>query len=361
MFANNIFRGFNWGLFSLAMMLSFLGLLFIASATAGHSMGYLIRQLMWMGLGVAVLIVVVWLGYRSFLNLAFIFYGLSILLLVLVMITGVSAKGAQRWLDLGVIALQPSEFCKLSTILALARFLGGRSPKKNHWITFILASGIVIFPLGFILKQPDLGSTLIFIPIFFCMLFVWGAKLRYLFGTVLLGVAGMPLFWMLLKEYQKRRLLVFINPNIDPLGAGYNAIQSKIAVGSGMIFGKGWFQGTQNRLQFIPEHHTDFIFSVIGEEWGFVGAALLIMLFLLLIWRATLIGTQTTDMPARLLVTGIVSMIVFHIFINIGMTMGMMPIAGLPLPFISYGGSSLISSFIAVGLLISIYKTRSIF
>ncbi len=361
MLASKVLKGFNWGLFFFALALSFLGLVFIASATAGHSAVYLTKQLIWLGMGIISMLFVVWIGYRSFLNLALIFYGISILLLVLVMLTGVSAKGAQRWLDLGFIALQPSEFCKLATILVLARFLGARKPSKGQFWTFIASSAIVLFPLGFILKQPDLGTALIFVPIFFCMLFVWGAKLRYLIGTIVMGLASMPVFWLLLKEYQKRRLLVFINPNIDPLGSGYNAIQSKVAVGSGMIFGKGWFQGTQNRLQFIPEHHTDFIFSVIGEEWGFIGATALILIFLLFFWRATSIGNQTTDMSARLLVTGIVCMMVFQIFINIGMTIGIMPIAGLPLPFISYGGSALISAFISVGLMISVYRTRSIF
>ncbi|MBI4970293.1 MAG: rod shape-determining protein RodA [Candidatus Omnitrophica bacterium] len=361
MWVIKVLKGFNWGLFFCALSLSFIGLVFIASAKTGFETDYVMKQIMWIGMGVVMCLLVVWVGYRPFLNLAPIFYGISIMLLVLVMLTGVSAKGAQRWLDLGFIALQPSEFCKLATILTLARFLGANKPTKNQWFTFAIASVIVLFPLGFILKQPDLGTALIFVPIFFLMLYVWGAKLRYLLGTIAIGLASMPVFWLLLKEYQKRRLLVFINPNVDPVGAGYNTIQSKIAVGSGMMFGKGWFQGTQNRLRFIPEHHTDFIFSVIGEEWGFIGSMALLLVFLLFFWRAMMIGNQTTDMSGRLLVVGIVSMLAFHVFVNIGMTIGIMPITGLPLPFISYGGSSLISAFISVGLLISVYRTRSIF
>lgn len=361
MWDNRILKDFHWSLFFLTAALAGCGLVFIASASSYFESSYVTKQLAWIAVGLASLLFTVWVGYRSFLNLSFVFYGISILLLLLVFLTGAVRQGAQRWLDFGFIALQPSEFCKLAAVLALARFLGSRKPTQDHWMSFFLSALIVVFPLGFIVKQPDLGTALIFVPIFFCMLFVWGAKLRYLVTTVLLGAASLPLLWFLLKEYQRRRLLVFINPDIDPLGSGYTAIQSKIAVGSGMIFGKGWFQGTQNRLHFIPEHHTDFIFSVIGEEWGFIGAVVLLMLYLAFFWKATSVGNQSTDMSIRLLVVGIVSMFAFQVFINVGMTIGLAPITGIPLPFASYGGSSLISAFIAVGLLISIYRTRSIF
>ena len=361
MWANSFLKDFHWSLFVSAISLSLVGLLFILSASWGGDISYVSRQLLWLGVGIVALSLIVWMGYRSFLNLSFLLYGISILLLILVMISGISTKGAQRWLDFGVIALQPSEFCKLATILALARVLGSQRPGKNQWGILLGATALVLFPLGFILKQPDLGTALIFIPVFFCMLYVWGAKLRYLLGSLVLGLASMPLFWMLLKEYQRRRLLVFVNPNVDPLGAGFAAIQSKIAVRSGMMLGRGWLEGTQNQLHFIPEHHTDFIFSVIGEEWGFLGACVLLTLYAIFFWRATSVGSQITETSGKLLVVGIVAMLVFHVFINIGMTIGIMPITGLPLPFISYGGSSLISSFISVGLIISVYRTRSIF
>ncbi len=354
-------KDFHWALFFIALLLSVSGLVVIASASSSLNVDYVHKQLIWIGVGILFMFIILVLGYRPFLNLSYVLYAISIALLLLVLITGVVRQGAQRWLHLGFIALQPSEFCKLATILALAHYLGGKKPTQDHRVSFFIASLIVLFPLAFIVKQPDLGTALIFVPIYFCMLFVWGAKLRYLIGTILTGLISMPIFWFMLKEYQKRRLLVFINPNIDPLGSGYSAIQSKIAVGSGMITGKGWQEGTQSQLQFLPERHTDFIFSVIGEEWGFLGAVSIVLLYLIFFWCAVSIAHQTTDVSGRILVVGVVSMIAFQVFVNIGMTIGYMPITGLPLPFISYGGSSIISMFISLGLLLSIHRNRSIF
>jgi len=354
-------RDFHWTLFFIAILLSMVGVLVIASASNNMEVDYMQKQLVWIGAGILVMLFVIFVGYRSFLNLSYVFYLVAIILLVLVLFSGVVRQGAQRWLNLGFFALQPSEFCKFATILCLAQFLGNRKTNQNPRLTFILSSLIVLFPLAFIIKQPDLGTALIFVPVFFCMLYVWGAKLKYLLGTIGTGLICMPIFWVLLKEYQKRRLLVFINPDIDPLGSGYSAIQSKIAVGSGMLMGKGWQQGTQSQLHFVPERHTDFVFSVIGEEWGFLGCLAIILLFLVFFWLAISIVNQTTHVSGRLLVVGIVSMMVFQVFVNVGMTIGFMPITGLPLPFISYGGSSLMSIFASLGLLISIHRDRSIF
>ena len=225
----------------------------------------------------------------------------------------------------------------------------------------MIAFIITLIPLVLVLKQPDLGSALIFLPILFCMLYVWGAKLKYFLLTFSLGLSSTPFLWMILKPYQRNRLLSFIDPNKDPLGSSYTVLQSKIGIGSGGLFGKGWLEGSQNKLHFIPEHHTDFIFSVIGEEGGFMVVLLFFVFYTLLFRLCFLVISQTTDTSGRLLATGIISMIFFHLFINVGMTIGLMPVTGLPLPLISYGGSSILSVFIAFGLLASIYKERSIF
>jgi len=323
---------------------------------------YALKQLFWLFLGVVVMMIVFIRGYKFFLDTSYLFYVISLLLLAAVWFVGTEVSGAQRWLTFGFFQLQPSELCKLATILTLAKFLGSKKVSQRQLLAVSCAFLLVLVPLVCIVTQPDLGTALIFVPILFCMLYLWGSKLRYLLAPAVMAVLSLPFIWhLLLREYQKRRLLVFINPDIDPLGAGYTAIQSKISVGSGQFFGKGWMEGTQNTLRFLPEHHTDFIFSVIGEEWGFVGSLVVIGLFIVFLWRAIDMMVLTTDTSAKLLGVGIISMFFFQVFVNMGMTIGFMPITGLPLPFVSYGGSSLLINFFAIGLLLSIYKERSIF
>lgn len=356
-----VLRDFHWPLFHLAVLISLVGVVAIYSASHEHVGNYAAKQLVWLTISVFALFAVVWLGYRRLLGYSYAFYTISIGLLLGVMVLGDARLGAQRWIEIGPFVLQPSEFAKVAVILTLAQYLGERARNRYQTKRFLVAFMLVAFPMVFILKQPDLGTTLIFIPILFCILFLWGVRLRYLVVTSLCALGSFPVFWMLLKEYQRSRLLVFLNPNIDPLGAGYTAVQSKIAVGAGQLLGKGYFQGTQNRLRFLPEHHTDFIFCVIAEEWGFVGVCLILLLFALLLLRMIRVIERTSDTRARLIAAGVVSMIFFQVVVNIGMTIGLMPITGLPLPFVSYGGSSLLTMFFAIGLLISIYKDRSIF
>lgn len=354
-------RGFYWELFWCAVIVALAGVCFVFSAAYGEAQNLAFRQLVWFGIGLVALFVVVAIGYRSFLNVSYVLYGIAILLLLAVDLLGATRLGAQRWISVGGFGIQPSELCKLAMILTLAHYLGSRVSNLYQFRRFVGAFLLVSFPMLLIIKQPDLGTALIFMPILFVMLFMWGARFRYLLGSMALGLISLPVFWLFLKEYQRRRLLVFLNPNIDPLGSGYTAIQSKIAVGSGGLLGKGWLMGTQNRLNFLPEHHTDFIFCVIAEEWGFIGSLILIFLYGLLVWRSLAVIERTTDPPARLLASGIVAMIFFQILVNVGMTIGLMPVVGIPLPFVSYGGSSLVVMMIAMGFLISIYKERSIF
>jgi rod shape determining protein RodA len=216
-------------------------------------------------------------------------------------------------------------------------------------------------PFALVLLQPDLGTALLLVPVFFAMLFVGGARLKYLVIMFTMGLISMPFLWHFLRGYQKQRLMVFINPNIDPLGAGYTIIQSKIAIGSGGIFGKGWLAGTQSQLNFLPERHTDFIFSVIGEEWGLLGALGLLTVYLLISNRAFRIAALTHDMYGKLVATGIAVMISLQVIINIGMTVGLMPVVGIPLPLVSYGGSSMIATALAAALLLNIAMRRSRF
>ena len=286
------------------------------------------------------------------------FYVFNLILLILVMLVGQTALGAQRWIALGPISIQPSEFSKLIMIIALAAMLEKRGGKINTITDLAPVAAYVGVPFLLVLKQPDLGTSLVFLAIFFGMVFVAGVRLRLLLGIFGAGLAAMPVLWHFLKDYQKMRIMVFMDPNVDPLGAGYHIIQSKIAIGSGMLFGKGLFGGTQSQLNFLPENHTDFIFSVVGEELGFVGCAILLLLYLVVLWRGIRIAQDASDMFGRLLAVGITSMIAFHVLINVGMTMGIMPVTGIPLPLMSYGVCSLTTNIMAIALLLNIQLRR---
>ena len=285
------------------------------------------------------------------------FYVFNLVLLILVMLVGQTALGAQRWIALGPISIQPSEFSKLIMIIALAAMMEKRG-KVQSLSDLASIAGYVGLPFLLVLKQPDLGTSLVFLAIFFGMVFVAGIRLRILFWLFGLGLAAMPVLWHFLKDYQKMRIMVFMDPNVDPLGAGYHIIQSKIAIGSGLLFGKGLFGGTQSQLNFLPENHTDFIFSVVGEELGFVGCTVLLLLYLIVLWRGIKIAQDASDTFGRLLAVGITSMIAFHVLVNVGMTMGIMPVTGIPLPLMSYGVSSLTTNIMAIAILLNIQLRR---
>ena len=286
------------------------------------------------------------------------FYIFNLVLLILVMLVGQTALGAQRWIALGPISIQPSEFSKLIMIIALAAMLEKRGGKINTLGELLPVAAYVGVPFLLVLKQPDLGTSLVFLAIFFGMVFAAGIRLRMLAWIFGLGIAAMPVVWHFLKGYQKMRIMVFMDPNVDPLGAGYHIIQSKIAIGSGMLFGKGLFSGTQSQLNFLPENHTDFIFSVVGEELGFVGCAVLLLLYLIILWRGIRIAQDASDLFGRLLAVGITSMLAFHVLVNAGMTMGIMPVTGIPLPLMSYGVSSLTTNIMAIAILLNIQLRR---
>lgn len=353
-----MFKNLNWKLIIIVLILLLIGELAVYSASSirHNSDGLIFKQTLWIFLGISILIFVAAFGYNWMLEIAYPLYFLIVLLLVLVDIFGVKRLGAQRWLYLGCFNIQPSELAKFVLILTLARFFGSEKQRVSNFNTIFVSMVIIFLPFMLVLLQPDLGTALSFVPFFVVMIFVAGINIKYLLSFFVLGTALSPFLWNLLKDYQKKRLLVFLNPNIDPLGAGYTIIQSKIAIGSGGLFGKGYLMGTQNQLKFLPEAHTDFIFAVMAEEWGFIGSLLISFLYFFLICESYNIALRTKNNHAKLLAAGIAAMFVFHFVINIGMTLGLVPVVGLPLPFISYGGSNLVISLAAVGILLSIDK-----
>ena len=348
-------------LFFILAVLS-IGLFALYSATREYySNAVFLRQAGWMLAGLLTLFIVLTADYHRFVGLSYVLYAINIVLLVLVLFIGQTRGGAHRWINLGVFNLQPSELVKITLILALSAYMGKRKNQATG-LKFALGAFLLAVPAVFlILIEPDLGGAVIFIPVIFAMLFMAGAKVIHLAGIAALGFVSLPFLWHFLRDYQKQRLFVFLNPNIDPLGSGYTVIQSKIAVGSGGVFGKGWLSGTQNQLNFLPERHTDFIFSVIGEEWGFLGALVLLLAYLFIIYRAAKILENTPDVYGRLIVAGFLSLFALQVIVNIGMAIGFLPIVGLTLPLVSYGGSSLIVTLMSLGFILNVGMRRSLF
>jgi rod shape determining protein RodA len=335
------------------------GLVMVYSTTRSgpHPLMFFRSQLLHLVAGVVVGVVLLVVDYRTLAAGARGLYIANLILLALVLVPhiGRSTLGAQRWISLGPLGqFQPSEFAKLAIIVTLARHLAQRPGPYTSFRDLLPFLGHIGVPMFLIFRQPDLGTALVYGAILLGMLYAGGVRRRDLAGLGVAALALAPVLWHVLKDYQRRRLLVFLEPGLDPLGSGYGIIQSKIAVGSGMFAGKGLFAGTQNVLQFVPEHHTDFIFSVIGEELGFVGSVLLLGLFLLWLSRGLRIATLALDRFGAMASVGIVSMVAFHVFVNVGMTVGIMPITGIPLPFISYGGSALMTMLWATALLLNI-------
>ncbi len=316
-----------------------------------------------MGIGVFAAVVVAAVSYRRWLEYAWIFFGLCVLLLVAVLVTGRITSGSQRWLYLGPIAFQPSELTKWVMMLTIARFFQSHPSAQGDYTLrdVLLPSGAMAVAAALIVIEPDLGSTILLVLISGSMILVAGLRLRSFLKVFFLGLVALPVGWQVLAPYQKNRILTFLDPQRDPLGAGYHVTQSKIAVGSGGLFGKGYLKGTQSQLHFLPEHHTDFAFSVWAEEWGFVGCVVLLAAFFLLLMYGLHVAYRAGDASGRLLAFGVVAFFFWPTAINIGMTLGLMPVVGIALPFISYGGSSLVTSMMAIGLLVNVHMRRFMF
>lgn len=314
------------------------------------------KQMLWVFIGAAAGFFVFYTDYSHFVTLERLLYGGTLAVLLLVLFIGKESGGAQRWISIGPFPFQPSEFSKFALILCFASHLTRRPPVSFFDYVSSLSYMFPFFALVFL--QPDLGTSLVFIFIAAGMLFVAGANLKHFGITLAGGAAFFPFAWHILKDYQKRRLLIFLDPSVDPLGAGYHLIQSKIALGSGGVFGKGLFAGTQTKLHFIPGAHTDFIFSVLGETFGFAGCFLFLLFILLLIMKVFSIAFVSKDDFGRIAVCGIASMWFFHVIVNVGMTMGVMPVTGIPLPFLSFGGSALMTNLLCAGLVLNVYARR---
>lgn len=324
------------------------------------------KQLLWSVIGLFAMFFMSRFDYR---RLSLFIFPLGIFVtasLIFVLFRGRAIMGAQRWISFGFFSFQPSELAKFVLILVLAKYFSRKVIVDSSHISrypeifreLIMPFGISLVPILLVMAQPDLGTALVYLFIFFSMLFFSGAPMRYIAGLAGCGLAITPVFWHFLKDYQKSRLLVFLNPNMDPLGAGYTVIQSKIAIGSGRFFGKGWMSGTQSQLNFLPERHTDFIFSVFGEEWGFFGSIILLALFVMLIFMLLRISETAKDQHGKLLACGIASVLFFHVFINIAMNLGACPVVGLPLSLVSYGGSSLVFNMMAIGIAINVARQK---
>lgn len=372
MLNRRLLRNFDLTLFVAMMIIIAMGLTAVGSATRsspvrGDSLYYVKRQLLWLVLALVAMAAMMAVDYNELGRAAWLIYIANLGLLAGVLVVGRTAMGATRWIQLGPLPLQPSEVGKVLIILSVGNLLRRREKPIADWLDFVPPLLHVGVPVLLILKQPDLGTALTFVAILVGMLFLAGARLRRLLllcGAGLVMVVGLLFmqvhfgFPRLLQDYQLKRLIVFVDPGADPLGVGYHIIQSKIAIGSGGLLGKGLFHGTQNQLNFIPEQHTDFIFSVIGEELGFLGATVLLVCYFIMIWRGISIVANAKDFYGVLVGGGVVTMFAFHLVVNVGMTAGIMPVTGIPLPLVSYGGSSLITSLASLGLLQNISMRR---
>ena len=332
------------------------GLMILYSAGDQDS-ALLMRQLIRMGTAFIVLFVLAQIHPDRMRDASYWLYGVGLILLIAVLVFGHEGKGAQRWLDLGFFRFQPSELMKLAVPLLVATYLAER-PLPPTFIRLLLGLVIIIVPSLLIAKQPDLGTALLIASSGLIVLFLSGIRWRIILGFITVCAAALPVLWYVMHDYQRDRVLTLLNPESDPLGKGYHIIQSKIAIGSGGLFGRGWLEGTQSHLAFLPERSTDFIFAVIAEEFGLIGVALILILFLLLAGRGLFIASQAQTSFARLLAGSISLTFLVYVFVNVGMVTGLLPVVGVPLPLVSYGGTSMVTLLAGFGILMSIHTHR---
>lgn len=383
-----------------------LGLLALYSSShsnleSANDTNHFMKQAIWMAIGSLLMIVIYFIPHRWIYNSAYFLYGIGIFLLIFTFFMGKVGQGAERWIQIGAFSFQPSEFMKVATILAVARYISNEERDLNRFKYFVFAASFLVLPFVLIIRQPDLGTSMVFVALALPMFYWAGLSLSNLiliispfiimfasfhfsafliimllligylilarrkksvaisvfFSNIIMGLIT-PVIWNHLKPYQRNRIIIFLNPEADPKGAGYQIIQSKVAIGSGGSLGKGFMQGSQTQLRFLPEQHTDFIYAVIGEEFGFLGTLIGIMLFFIFIIRGIQIANMVHNRFNSIVVLGIVTVIFFHVSVNLGMVVGLLPVTGLPLPFISYGGSSMINNLLMVGIMLNFYRNR---
>ncbi len=357
------FDGFDWQFIAVIAGILGLGVLSIYSVTYTQADGVplYVKQLLWILVGSGAFVGMLLVDYHKIARLSSLMYGAVLLLLLVVPFMGRSSHGAQRWISIGPFAFQPSEFAKLVLILVLSSYYA--AAPRTGWMQRVLIPGAIMLPgLLLILKQPDLGSGLSFLAVYAAMLLVVGMRSKAVGIILLFSLMLFPfaweIMWTSLHDYQRQRVLSFVDPDYDPGGKGYHALQSRIAIGSGELLGKGLYGGTQSQLKFLPEGHTDFVFAVFAEEWGFAGVMLLLILFIILILLSVEIALRAKDLLGSLLAAGVVAMLCFCVVVNIGMTAGMFPIVGIPLPLMSYGGSATIMMLASLGLLLNVKRRR---
>ncbi len=358
-------RQYNLAIIWIMLALTALGIVNLYSATFGiqSEAHYWKMQVLRFGMGAAVAAAIFFVHYRVLERFAYAAYAINILLLIAVLLLGRNISGAKRWIDLGFISLQPSEFMKITTAWALAKYFHDDQQRASYSIrTLFIPTILVLIPTLLVMAQPDLGTALIILATALVLFLLVKVNSKLLAAAVLMAIVLIPVAYkFVLKEYQRQRIVTFLNPYADPKGHGYNSIQSMIAVGSGGVTGKGFKEGTQSQLHFLPEHHTDFIFSVYSEEHGFLGSIVLLGLFVAFLSQCLKIAYSSNDKFGMLFSVGISAIFFFHILINIGMAVGLMPVVGVPLPFMSYGGSFLMACMFAVGILTNIANKKSMF
>ena len=351
----------NYGLIILVTACCSIGFAMLYSAAGGDIEPWAQRHLIRYFVGLLGIIILGLINIRLFFKGAYIFYGVSLMLLVFVELAGEVGMGAQRWIDFGVIRLQPSELMKISVVIVLARYFHIRSFQEiGNPLHLAIPAFLILVPVTLVIKQPDLGTAMMMALSGLVIFFIAGVRMWKFILLFLGGVALVPIVWQFLLEYQKKRILTFLSPEIDPLGAGYHLMQSKIALGSGGLYGKGFIQGSQSHLNFLPEIQTDFIFTMLAEEFGLLGGLVVLLLFFLISCYGLILSFFMASKFARFLTIGMITTLFLYVFINIGMVMGLLPIVGVPLPFISYGGSALLTSMTAIGLIISCHVHRDV-
>ncbi|OJW52732.1 MAG: rod shape-determining protein RodA [Alphaproteobacteria bacterium 41-28] len=349
----------NWGIFFLLLLISALGWGLLISAAGGDIHPWASKQILRFGVGVVIMFSIALIDLRWWLHFSYFFYGLSFALLCGVEFLGFIGKGAERWIDLYVIQLQPSELMKIALVMALARYFHSQSfPIRFHKLFFPLL--LIIIPMILVLRQPDLGTALILVMVGGTLFFLAGVSM-WIFGAALIGIgASIPILWSFLHDYQKDRIFMFFDPSKDSQGAGYHITQSKIALGSGGLWGKGYMQGTQASLNFLPEKQTDFIFTLLCEEWGFMGGAFLLSLYAFLMFLCFRIILTTQNDFGRFVAAGMTVSFFFYIFINVAMVMGLVPVVGIPLPLVSYGGTAMLTLLMGFGFLLNVGLHRNL-
>ncbi|MCP4329327.1 MAG: rod shape-determining protein RodA [Alphaproteobacteria bacterium] len=351
----------NWTLVVLICLTASIGFIMLYSAAGGNFEPWATRQMVRFGIGILGMLFVAMIDIRIWMKLAYVAFGVSLVLLAAVEFAGTGAGGAQRWISLGLFNLQPSELVKIAMVLALARYFHGRSHEQIGNPLYLVVPLLIVFvPAALVMKQPDLGTAVLMVAVGGAIFFLAGVRIWKFILVVLGALAAIPIGWQYLHAYQRQRILTFLDPEQDPLGSGYHILQSQIALGSGGLFGKGYMQGTQANLNFLPEKQTDFIFTMLSEEFGFVGALTLIGLYLLLLIYGYAIALRSRSQYGRLVALGITSTFFLYIFINVAMVMGLIPVVGVPLPLVSYGGTALLALLFGFGLLLNVYVYRDI-